>query len=105
MSHLIMQKNSRGNVFVFTNHKRNLDLTSIVILLRLAEQYFSGDIKIKDTKTLSQVGNVADIPWYLFHKKNSIFNGSLTTKDVAPTKIPKEKLIAIIKEGLKIKLM
>ncbi len=100
MSQLIVQRNSRGNVFIFTYRKRNLDLTSVVVLLRLAEQHFSGEIKVKDTETLSQTGNVADIPWYLFYTKDSIFNGSLTTKDVPPTKIPKEKLISIIKEGI-----
>lgn len=100
MSQLIVQRNSRGNVFIFTYRKRNLDLTSVAILLRLAEQHFSGEIKVKDTEILSQTGNIADIPWYLFYTRDSIFNGSLTTKDVLPTKIPKEKLISIIKEGI-----
>jgi hypothetical protein len=100
MSQLIVQRNSRGNVFIFTYRKRNLDLTFVLVLLRLAEQHFNGEIQVKDTETLSQTGNVADIPWYLFYTKDSIFNGSLTTKDVPPTKIPKEKLISIIKEGV-----
>lgn len=100
MSQLIVQKNSRGNVFIFTYRKRNLDLTSVVILLRLAEQHFAGDIKVKDVHTLSQIGMVENIPWYLFYTKDSIYNGSLTTKDVPPTEIPKDKLISIVREGI-----
>lgn len=100
MSQLIVQKSSRGNVFMFTSWKRHLDLTSIIVLLRLAEQHFEGAVKVTDTKTLSQIGMITDIPWYLFHARDMIFNGSLTTKDVPPTKIPSNKLLAIVEEGI-----
>lgn len=100
MSQLIVQKNSRGNVSIFTYRKRNLDLTSVAILLRLAEQHFAGDMKVTDTKMLSQIGTVGDISWYLFYTKDSIYNGSLTTKDIPPTKIPIKKLISIVEEGI-----
>lgn len=105
MSQLIVQKNSRGNVFIFTYRKRNLDLSSVIVLLRLAEQHFAGEVKIKDTKTLSQIGIIENIPWYLFYTKDSIYNGSLTTKDIPPTKIPNNKLISIIKEGIEKKFI
>ena len=93
--------NSRGNVGIFTYHKKNINLTKVFVLLRMAEQYYSGVIKIKDEKELSQEGIVGGIPWYLISARNAGYNGSLTTKDIEPTKIPKDKIIEFIKEGLK----
>ncbi|MEI8338220.1 MAG: hypothetical protein WCF92_03715 [bacterium] len=93
--------NSRGNVGIFTYHKRMIDLTKVFILLRMAEQYYRGEIKIKDEKELSKEGMVENIPWYLIASRNAGYNGSLTTKDIEPTKIPKEKIIELVKEGLK----
>lgn len=99
---LIIQFNSRGNVAIFTYRKRGLDLTNSIVLLRMAEQHYSGGIKIRDEYVLSKEGTIENIPWYLFHSKDIAFNGSLTTKDVPPTKIPHEKVVELIKEGLKI---
>jgi len=97
---MIIQKNSRGNVFIFTNRKRGLNLSSVIALLRLAEQHFAGNMQVSDTNTLCSVGMIADIPWYLFYTRDMIFNGSLTTKDIPPTQIPEEKMIQIILEGI-----
>lgn len=97
----LIQQNSKGNTFIFTDRRRGLDLTSIVILLRLAEQHYAGKNEVTDVEELSKTGMVGeDIRWYLFYTRDSIFNGSLTTKDILPTRIPKEKIVAIVKEGL-----
>jgi hypothetical protein len=97
---LVVVFNSRGNVAVFTSHKRELDLTNSVALLRMAEQHYQGEIKIKDMKILSQENALEGIPWYLIHAKNAIYNGSLTTKDIEPTKIPHDKVVQLVKQGL-----
>ncbi|MDB5204521.1 MAG: hypothetical protein JWP09_549 [Candidatus Taylorbacteria bacterium] len=101
---LIIQFSSRGNVSIFTYQKRGLDLTNSIMLLRMAEQFYKwGEIKIEDKSILGGEGMIDGIPWYLFHTKDSAFNGSLTTKDVPPTMIPHSKVADLIVEGLKAK--
>jgi len=101
---LIIQFSIRGNVAIFTYQKRRLDLTNSIILLRMAEQFYRwGEIKIKDKTMLGGEGMIEEIPWYLFHTKDSAFNGSLTTKDIPGTLIPHEKVVDLIVEGLKSK--
>jgi len=105
-AHIVIQFNHRGNVAILTDTKRKLDLTYAFVLLRMAEQHFrqkDGEgIKIKDEKELSKEGFVEGIPyWYLFHTRGMGFNGSSTTTDVEPTKIPHDKVVELIKEGLK----
>lgn len=101
-AHIVIQFNNRGNVAILTDRKRKLDLTYAFILLRMAEQHFRGGLKIKDEKELSKEGFVEGIPyWYLFHTRDMGFNGSSTTTDVEPTKIPHNKVVELIKEGLK----
>lgn len=101
-AHIVVQFNQRGNVAILTDTKRKLDLTFCFVLLRMAEQHFRGGVKIKDEKELSKEGFVDGIPyWYLFHTKGMGFNGSSTTTDVEPTKIPHEKVVELVKEGLK----
>ncbi len=95
---IIFQAN--GNVGIFTSHKKHIDLTFTFVLLRMAEQHYNGEVKIKDEKILSQEGMIEGIPWYLIHARNAGYNGSLTTKDIKPTKIPREKILAIVKAGL-----
>jgi hypothetical protein len=101
---LIIQFSSRGNVAIFTYQKRGLDLTNSIILLRMAEQFYRwGEIKIKDKVILGGEGMIDEIPWYLFHSKDSAFNGSLTTKDIPQTMIPHQKVVDLVVEGLKLK--
>jgi hypothetical protein len=100
--HIVIQFNSKGNCFIVTDRKQKIDLTFAFILIRMAEQHYRGEVKIRDEEILSKEGFVAGIPyWYLFHTKDMGFNGSLTTTDVEPTKIPKEKLFDFVKEGIK----
>lgn len=99
---LIIQFSTRGNVAIFTYQKRGLNLTNSIILLRMAEQFYRwGEIRIKDKDILGREEMIDGIPWYLFHSKDSAFNGSLTTKDVPPTMIPHKKVVDLIVEGLK----
>ena len=101
-AHIVIQFSSRGNVAILTDRKRKLDLTYAFVLLRMAEQHYRGGLKIKDEKELSKEGFVDGIPfWYLFHTRDMGFNGSSTTSDVEPTKIPHDKVVELVKEGVK----
>jgi hypothetical protein len=101
-NHILVQFNTRGNCSITTDRKKQVDLTLSFVLLRMAEQYYrDGEIRIKDQDILSKEGFVEGMPyWYLFHNKDMGFNGSLTTSDVEPTKIPKEKVFGLVKEGI-----
>ncbi len=101
-AHIVIQFSKKGNVAILTDTKRKINLTYAFVLLRMAEQVYRGGLKIKDEKELGKEGFVDGIPyWYLFHTKGMGFNGSSTTSDVEPTKIPHEKVVELIKEGLK----
>ena len=100
--HIIVQFSTKGNCAIFTDRKKGIDLSFVFVLIRIAEQHYRGGIKIKDQDVLSKEGFVDGIPyWYLFRTKDMGFNGSLTTSDVEPTKIPKEKIFELVKEGIK----
>jgi hypothetical protein len=100
--HVVLQINSRGNCLIMTDRKKKIDLSYSFVLIRMAEQYYRDGIKMKDQNILSKEGFVDGIPyWYLFKTKEMGFNGSLTTTDVEPTKIPHNKLFELLKEGLK----
>lgn len=104
-SHVVVQKNSRGNYAVMTDRKRGVNLSYAFMLLRMAEEHYRALPIQKDETLLQKEGYLEGEPfWYLFHTKDMGFNGSLTTKDIEPTKIPENKVFEIIKEGLKQKI-
>lgn len=99
---VVIQFQNGGRTFVTTRSQAHIDLSYSFVLLRMAEQHYRGGIKIKDEKELSKEGFVDGVPcWYLFHTKQMGFNGSLTTTDVEVSKIPKDKIVELIKEGIK----
>ncbi len=99
---LVVQFQGGGRCFITTNQRAGINLSYAFVLLRMAEQHYRGEIKIKDEEILSKEGFVDGVPcWYLFHTKHMGFNGSLTATDVEPSKIPREKIIELIKEGVK----
>lgn len=105
-SHVVVQKNSRGNYAVMTDRKRGVSLAYAFMLLRMAEEHFRSLPIQKDETLLQKEGYLENEPfWYLFHTKDMGFNGSLTTKDIEPTKIPSEKVFELIKEGLRRKIV
>lgn len=99
---IVVQFQGGGRCFITTNQRAGIDLTYAFVLLRMAEQHYRGGITIKDEETLSKEGFVDGVPcWYLFHTRHMGFNGSLTATDVEPSKIPREKVVECIKEGIK----
>ena len=99
---VFLQFQGQGRCFITTNQRADIDLSYAFVLLRMAEQHYRGGIKIKDEAVLGKEGFVDGVPcWYLFHTKHMGFNGSLTATDVEPSKIPRNKIIECIKEGVK----
>lgn len=99
---VVLQFQDKGRCLIATNQKASVDLSYAFILLRMAEQHYRGGVTITDEGELSKEGFVLGVPcWYLFHTKKMGFNGSLTATDVEPSKIPREKIIDCVREGIK----
>ncbi len=99
---VVVQFQGGGRCFITTNQRAGIDLSYAFVLIRMAEQHYRGGITIKDEAVLGKEGFVDGVPcWYLFHTKHMGFNGSLTATDVEPSKIPREKIVECIKQGIR----
>lgn len=104
---IIIQKNTSGNLQIFFRRglidKKITD--EIVINLRKLEMLLNNKPPLKRVELLKE-GWLEN--WYYFvgkAEKNKtqdffIFNGSLTSADIPPTKIPIQKIISIVKKSL-----
>ena len=99
---IVVQFSSRGHVAMMTRRPAKIDITFVFVLLRMAEQHYRGRPAVKDQEILSREGAVEGIPeWYLGRSHDIGFNGSMTASDIEPTKIPHDKVIELVKAGLK----
>lgn len=106
---IVIQKNSKGQVGIYTNkglrgkNGRPLTLTiyDVCQMIRLEEQYLNGIIKTYDWKDLAREGKVAGAEaWYFHDEGQMLMNGSLSNPDVVPTRIPLETIQEIVQIGI-----
>ena len=99
---VVVQKNSSGNVQVFTNKRFGLKLFDVARMLRLEEQRLKGGIlQTTDAMELTKEGVVPGCEeWYFHHEMQSIMNGSLTAKDVPRTRLSFERIVEIVHIGI-----
>lgn len=98
---VVIQKQSSGNVQIFTNAKSRLVLYDVAQMLRLTEQELKNDIRTKDWKMLASEGKVEGCEeWFFQIAGQMLLNGSLTATGVPPTKISLEKIKEIVRIGL-----
>lgn len=99
---VIIQKRSTGNVQIFTNKVYGLTLYDTAQILRLAEQQKKGGVvQTTDWKTLSSEGVVPGCEeWFFHHGMQSLLNGSLTAKEVPPTRLSLEHIKQIVRIGI-----
>ncbi len=102
---VVIQKNSRGNVQIFTDLKLNIPLDDVANMLNLAEQAAGGQVRVTDWTTLSKEGFIPGGKWYYFRQARMFLNGSLTHPKVLPTRIPLEEIKRIIRIGVNPKLL
>lgn len=103
---VLIQKNSKGNVTIFTNRAHKVDLTDVVRMIRLKEQLV--DVYAKDAKKdwvqLAMEGEMPGVKnWYYQKEAEMLFNGSLTAPDVPPTKLKLDVILDAVKIGLSAK--
>ncbi|MBD3311131.1 MAG: hypothetical protein GF349_01375 [Candidatus Magasanikbacteria bacterium] len=101
---LIVQQNSTGNVQIYTNRKNRVDLRDIMAILRVEEMSCKGGSlgETPDWDYIRQEGSIEEVPnWYFENRPGWILNGSLSHPGVEPTRINLERLVRLIRLGLK----
>lgn len=109
---VVIKKDSNGNVVIFTDRRKSIDLTTVALALRDEElrlMYEVGDIQKRNLFNPDQLrvrGAVKGWPvltpyWFLHNvpreAANQMYNGSESAEGVTPTAIPLEDIILIVK--------
>ncbi len=98
---IIIQKQSLGNVQIYTNKRYGLTLYDVTQMIRLAEQRAKGQVVTTDWKTLSSEGKVEGAKEWFFHQTGQmLLNGSLTAPDVPPTRLSLGQIKEIVRIGV-----
>lgn len=104
-----IQKNSKGNVQIFTNKRFYLFFSDVVVMIRIEEQRAKGKIVVKPKTMsvteyydyLSREGIVHEAEEWFFHKEiQALLNGSLTKPDVPPTRLSLDEIQRSVKIGV-----
>lgn len=96
-----IQKNSKGNVQIFTNKRFFLNMSEVALIIRIEEQRLKGKIVTDDPEYLSREGTVEEAEeWYFHPGLQALLNGSLTKPDVEPTRIRLDQIRHLVKIGL-----
>lgn len=90
-----------GHVNILTRPTKRVDLRALAVLLRLEEATHAGRELTLTPHQLAVPGRVTGIPeWYYDPATNSVQNGGLDPKDIAPTHIPRVDFRKIVELGL-----
>ena len=97
---IVIQKNSKGHVFIFTNAFHRLNIKDIVAVIRLKEMDLAGK-KIRNLSELKKPGKTIDVQSWFYHEAlNAMMNGSAALTDTPATGIPLEEIVGIVVFGL-----
>ncbi len=98
---VVAQWTSTGHVNIITKQVKRINLESLTALIRKSEAMISGIDLGDDMAYLSQTGRIKEIAnWYFDPATNTLQNGGINPKNIAPTNIPKDKFLEILKLGL-----
>lgn len=106
---IVIQQNSNGRTLIFTNNRFYLadDLQNIVAMIRLEEQLQRKSEKLTlNFRKLRQPGYIQYVENWYFQKENNrgggkLLNGSSTSPDIEPTKIPLQRIQEIVVTALR----
>jgi len=97
---IVIQKNSREHVYIFTNAFHRLNIKGIVAAIRIREMELSGQ-PIKVGGDLTKPGKTLEVQNWFFHDTlNALMNGSAALAETPPTKISLEEIVDIAVFGL-----
>jgi len=98
---VVVQQRSTGNVQIFTEHRSGITLYETARLIRLEEQDMNERIVTTDWDELEAEGVVVGAEnWFFQEHGMMLLNGSLTALGVAPTKIPLDTIVRLIKVAM-----
>ncbi len=103
---IVLQRQPSGNVQVFCNSDRyDFKMTYVITKIREAEIVAQGGSKNSARaipfEELSRAGKIPQVPnWFYQIPGENLLNGSESTPDTKPTKIPFDKLIKIVHTNL-----
>jgi len=98
---IVIQQQPSGNVQIFTSKRFELTMNGVACMIRLYEQQASGRIVTTDLNALAAEGNVpGDDRWYFHHAGQMLLNGSLTARDIPPTRLSLEQIRRIVRIGI-----
>jgi len=94
---LIVVKNSKGHVQIFTQKKDEINVANIAAAIRFEEAELSGNKDLINFETLRRDGT-SEIAknWHLFKQGGMLLNGSSTTPDQKPTALSLELIVDIV---------
>ncbi len=96
---MIIQKSpTTGQVQIFTNQKENLDVSRLVVLIRLLERKISKKTDKIRPDELVREGCIESVPnWHCVIKAGQLLNGSRTSPHTPATKIPLKVIIGAVR--------
>jgi hypothetical protein len=108
---VVVQKNSTGHVQIFFNNKIlppaliEKMAEDLIEVLRLREISLDPSKRLPPQKELRIIGKLPEVPeWYFFRGEKGgclLLNGSLTSPEVSPTKIPLQEIAGFVEDNLK----
>lgn len=106
---IVIQKNSKGNVQIFSSKRYFIKFTDLVAMIRIEEQRAKGKIVIRPREMsakeyynyLSREGRVEEAEEWFFHEGiQALFNGGLSKQDAPPTKLALDQIKNLVKIGV-----
>lgn len=97
---VLIQQNSKGFVYIFTNAFNKLNIKDIVAVIRLREAELNNK-PLRHKRDLRSPGKITEVQNWFFHDAlNAMMNGSAALAETPPTKIPLEEIVGIVVFGL-----
>ena len=97
---VVVQKNSQGYIYIFTNAFHRLNIKDIVAAIRLREMELAG-LKNINLTNLRKPGKTQEVQQWFYHETlNAMMNGSAALSQTPPTKIPLEEIVDMVVFGL-----
>ncbi len=97
---IIVLKNKKGQVQIFTQKTDNVNIEDIAAALRFEEKSHDGTKEVLNFAELRKDGISSFAPnWYLFKKGGMLLNGSSTTPNQKPTALESSLIIDIIQKA------
>ncbi len=99
---ILVHRQSTGNVQIHPNPRHHISMEEVAVRLRQAEARANGFSLKGDWIDHASAGKIAGAEeWYFQNPPGRLMNGSLTTKNVPPTKLSLDQINDLVEQGLR----